>query len=558
MKNFKRFSRILAIVLVFAMVIPGMTGIVEAAPEDAKVVERLAGDTRVGTAVEASKKAYADGTETVVLAGYNGTVDALTGTLLAKAKDAPLLLTTKDKLSEGTEKEIKRLEAKSVYIVGGENVVSKDVENTLAKKYTVERISGERREETAQKIAEETGFQTGHVFLALGHPLEKDDALADALAIGPASAKKEMPVLLTQSSSLPKPTKKALGDLGVEKVTIIGGEKAISGDVVKELEELDIHVVERISGETREETALKIAEKYFDRSTKTIVAYGWNDADALVGGYLGAKIDGPILLANTDKIHDDVKEFLRNNTEFAYILGGDAVLSKDTFNDIESSVKTEEANIAKGHIIIAVEKFTLGQGYLREPKEIPFYKGDRGSNLLTEFLGEGNYKHGGSIEENFYLQKVKDKDGSEVNIPQYIIDNADEEIGGREDSNWLGEHDYTGTSGWMNSLNNESPNYGLSDYIPKDGDVVRVQFSPAGYGEGIGHGWGDTPWIEPANKDELTAKIAKINSAEDKDNILSNEEVKEAYDNAYEILGDMESSQESVDEALGELNKLLN
>lgn len=67
------------------MVLPGMAGIAEAAPEDAVV--RVYGDTRVGTAVDASKNvAYPDGAESVVLAGRNGTVDALTGSILADAR----------------------------------------------------------------------------------------------------------------------------------------------------------------------------------------------------------------------------------------------------------------------------------------------------------------------------------------------------------------------------------------------------------------------------------------------------------------------------------------
>lgn len=386
----KRFSKFLAILLAVTMVLPGMVGIVEAAPEEAKVVERLAGDTRIGTAVEASKKAYEDGAGTVVLAGYNGTVDALTGTLLAKAKDAPLLLTAKGELSKETKEELERLEADEIYIVGGENVVSKDIKNTLSKKYTVNRVAGKRREETAQKIAEEAGFQTEHVFLALGHSLRKNDALADALAIGPASAKEGIPVLLTGSTSLSRSTKTALEELEVEKVTIIGGEKAISKDVLAELKELDIEVVKRIAGDRREETSIKIAEEYFNGSTKSVVAYGWNDADALVGGYLGAKIDGPILLANTDKLHDGVEKFLENNTGFAYVLGGEAVISKDTFDNVKVAVKEGSEDPEEPEESEAKEQLETNLKYIHEKIENPSFGTGAGEWSILS-LARGGY-----------------------------------------------------------------------------------------------------------------------------------------------------------------------
>lgn len=93
----KKHIKVIAIFLVIAIILPG---IVQATPigEDIKI-KRLAGASRVETAIEASKEVYKDGSDSVVLVGYSGEVDALGGTLLASAKDAPLLLTKRDKLS---------------------------------------------------------------------------------------------------------------------------------------------------------------------------------------------------------------------------------------------------------------------------------------------------------------------------------------------------------------------------------------------------------------------------------------------------------------------------
>ena len=211
---------------------------------------------------------------------------------------------------------------------------------------------------------------------------------------------------------------------------------------------------------------------------------------------------------------------------------------------------------AKGYVTISVEKFTLGQGYYKEPVKVPFYDGDNGASILTRLVGEGNYKSTGRIGSGFYLSKIKDADTSNVNVPQYIVDQAGG-IDSKESNEWLGEFDYTGMSGWMYAVNNEFPNVGCSDYTPQDGDVIRWQFTVYGYGADLGGGWGET-YIQPADKDALTAKVAEINSDSNRDIIISKETVKTAYYNAYAVLKNMESTQESVEQALTQLNDALN
>ncbi len=178
---------------------------------------------------------------------------------------------------------------------------------------------------------------------------------------------------------------------------------------------------------------------------------------------------------------------------------------------------------------------------------------------MTEYLGEDSYEYTGSIESGFYLSKVKDYDPGYLDIPQYILDEIGYDVDGRTTSEWLGEFDYTFMSGWMYAVNSWFRNYGFSDYFPEDGDVVRVQFTIYGYGADLGAdtGWGMTPLIAAANKDALTAKIGEMNSYPDKEEILLNPSVRIAYENAYEVLKNLESTQESVDEALFNLESAL-
>ncbi|RDY22465.1 DUF4430 domain-containing protein [Romboutsia maritimum] len=212
----------------------------------------------------------------------------------------------------------------------------------------------------------------------------------------------------------------------------------------------------------------------------------------------------------------------------------------------------------KGHVTMSVEKFTLGLGYVKEPIEVPFYEGDNVAYLVTKIIGEGNYKNTGNVDSSFYLSRIKDNDTREPNVPQYILDKCGD-ITKRSTENWLGEFDYTPMSGWMYCINSEFPNVGASGYTPKDGDVIRWQFTTYGYGADIGgDGFGSSePFISVANKDKLTALVGKVNSQENKAELLANSDVKVAYDEAYKVLEDVAVSQGNLNNALEDLELAL-
>lgn len=295
--------------------------------------QRVFGNDRVETSVRVSQKTYQNSSNTVILAGYDGQVDSLSGTILASFKDAPMLLTRKKKLDDITLKEIKRLKAKEIYILGGENVISKDVEDSLSD-YEVTRISGKKREETAINIAQEVvGESVDEVFLTLGY-----DEYADALAIGPVSGKQRKPIFLTKTNKLPENTKNALKSLNVKRVTIIGGNTVVNESVEKELKDMNISF-DRVFGKNRMETALNIAKKYNANPNSIIVANGYNYADAVIGGYFAAKENAPILLSKDKAIDLDSLGYIASNKKQTYVLGGESVISNDVFVDINLAFK---------------------------------------------------------------------------------------------------------------------------------------------------------------------------------------------------------------------------
>ena len=86
--------------LIAAMIIPASVS-----NAGAQNVTRISGKDRITTSVEISKSAYTTSENVVLASGYNF-ADALSAGQLASALDAPLLLSSKDKLDSETEGEL--------------------------------------------------------------------------------------------------------------------------------------------------------------------------------------------------------------------------------------------------------------------------------------------------------------------------------------------------------------------------------------------------------------------------------------------------------------------
>lgn len=214
-----------------------------------------------------------------------------------------------------------------------------------------------------------------------------------------------------------------------------------------------------------------------------------------------------------------------------------------------------------GTITVAIEKFTIGQGYYLEPEEIPFYVGDTGASIVDRLLGgSSGYKGTYDEEKGFYLSSIYGADPEGVaKIPRSISEMnpfapSTEDNDGNGDVPNLGEFAYSSKSGWMYSVNGVFPRVGLSRYEPKDGDVMRLQFTVWALGGDLGDDYTDER-IDIAKRDALTKAIAMFNGRGDRENLLAKSWINEAYENALEVLIDLEQTQEGVDNALSWFNR---
>ncbi|MGD6803423.1 S8 family serine peptidase [Rossellomorea vietnamensis] len=305
---------------------------VTTAPVDKKV-ERIAGSSRYDTSLKFSGRIPDNSLNTVILSSGKDYPDALAGAVLTKKVNGTILLVGNDPATmQNVMKETSRLLKKDgkVIILGGKNAIPASVETAVKKQFKAERVFGENRTQTAIAIAKKVNSKPAEIFLASG----KD--FADALSVSPYAASKSIPVLLNSSAALDKDLKDYIESSGVKKVTVLGGEKALSKQVVSDLKKAGVTEVKRIFGSDRYETSAKIAENYYSTGTKAAIASGKSFPDALVGSHLASVYQMPILLTEGNVLTKPVKDYMkkRENGNF-YLYGGEKVLGKD----IEAALK---------------------------------------------------------------------------------------------------------------------------------------------------------------------------------------------------------------------------
>ncbi len=284
-------------------------------------IDRISGYDRIGTAIEVSQSQYASASA-VIIARSDMPFDALEVASLAKSMNAPILLTDGASLDARVAREIARLGAKHAYVFGGPLAVSNNTFSQLQKVVSnATRIGGGDRYETATLIAQQVLAKYGNqgkVIIATG------ESYYDAIAVSSYAAKAGLPVVLVQRDSIPAVTEKFLSDHGFKEAIVIGGTTAISNSTVNALG----IPANRVSGATRYETSVAIANEFFPTATHAFLVSGENFSDALVTGPVSASYNAPILLTTKDHVPTAVANHLAaHNYTHITIVGGHLAVS---------------------------------------------------------------------------------------------------------------------------------------------------------------------------------------------------------------------------------------
>ena len=291
-------------------------------------VYRLAGAGRIETSIAIAdtmkEEMGVSGFNSIVVASALNFPDALTGSYLAAAKSAPILLTydgAQDTILSYISANL--ASGGTVFILGGSTAVSSGFESALRNQgIHVKRLAGSDRFGTNLAILNEVGVSRDQNILvctAFG--------FADSLSASATG----LPILLV-GKSLTAEQRSFLSRVG-GSITIIGGTGAVSTAVENELR--GYGSVNRLKGDNRYQTSVLVAFRYFPSASDAVVAYAWNYPDGLCGGPLAYYLGAPLLLTDSGDATAAAYAF-EHRIQTGYVLGGSSLISDDAARRIFS------------------------------------------------------------------------------------------------------------------------------------------------------------------------------------------------------------------------------
>ncbi|MFL0194612.1 cell wall-binding repeat-containing protein [Clostridium sp. WILCCON 0269] len=293
---------------------------------------RLSGSDRFETAKSIAEEYNMNLVNNVIItSGYSFT-NALSGSVLAKKLDAPILLSGRnDSENQSALEYIQSHLNKSgmIYILGNEGDINENIIIALKTLgYTNIKILPDGEKYGAVKaINDEINASNGTpVIIASGN------SFADGLSVSALAASKGYPIILSDTYSLPSESQETIAKIKPSKIYIIGGTGVISDTVkdnIKKLTGISEEDISRVGGNDRYGTSLNIA-RYFKMDGNTVIlASGLDFPDALAGSVLGAKLNAPIILISNNnyeqKQYIDTAQYINE-----IILGGNSSVSEYT------------------------------------------------------------------------------------------------------------------------------------------------------------------------------------------------------------------------------------
>ena len=312
----KNLKKLTVAALAVACMIPA--GVSSANVEN---VTRIAGEDRIATSIEISKEMFNESDNVVLASGFNF-ADALSAGQLAAALNAPLIL-SKDQLDSRTSDEIAKLKPKNMYIVGGENALSSNIEESVksvVNDINIERLKGNDRYETSVKVMEKTKEFVDAEYLLIASGKNFPDALSATSFMADHKAL----MVLSDGNSYPKSNLKEIAIGGVNQLPLNG----FTG--------------ERIAGNDRYQTALAIAKRSFESNENAILANSKVFADSLSAVSVAKNYKAPIILTDNENLTQSTKSYLENMNSVT-IIGGEKSVSSNIF----SNPTAEEVNEMK-------------------------------------------------------------------------------------------------------------------------------------------------------------------------------------------------------------------
>lgn len=199
-------------------------------------------------------------------------------------------------------------------------------------------LAGSNRHSTAVQVSQKGWSSAENVVLV------NDSAIADALAATPLAEELNAPILLTGKNKLNSTTKSEIERLGAKNIYLIGGESVLSDNLSAEISGRTY----RISGSSREKTALAIAKKINELNpVKTIAVVNGTTglADAVSIASVAAEKGMAIILSNPKSGISTSKDFINSTgIEKSYVIGGDKAVSDYVMSSLPGAERVSGSN----------------------------------------------------------------------------------------------------------------------------------------------------------------------------------------------------------------------
>lgn len=298
----------------------------EVKAEDSLNISRISGMDRYETSINISKEAFSKSKYAVIASG-EGFSDALVGGSLSAQVDAPMLLVSKDNMKKEVQEELLRLKVEDVFLLGGENTISKKVEEDIKSLgIKVERLSGKNRVETAKSIGDKKIELKGNTEYITIYAGIDGDSFADSLSAGAFVG--EWSKRLGVVNLIPNMNK---DKQDMEYIHVFGGENSVPAGKEKI----------RFQGSSRYETSVDVAEGYYNclqMEVETVILVSGEDyPDALAASGVAGIKDAPVILTERDKLPKLVEEYIkRKNIRNIIIVGGENSVSSNIENNLNN------------------------------------------------------------------------------------------------------------------------------------------------------------------------------------------------------------------------------
>ncbi|MBR2547283.1 MAG: DUF4430 domain-containing protein [Eubacterium sp.] len=247
-------------------------------------------------------------------------------------------------------------------------------------------------------------------------------------------------------------------------------KKEKKSEYEKKKEEASEDPVIKISG-IKNNATVKGTEKKF-----TVKATSY-DGDEITGSKLTVKMNGVKLTPNDDNKY--VGEVIDGSNKI------EVKAVDESGNSAKKTVKFKGVTDAEpeeiGELDVVVTADALGLDTVVEEKSVKIYDNEQLSDVVKRYFDSFSDVKAEDIGSGYYeIGRIK-KDGILDDIPDNVIEDLEEMgITPPDNKNSLGLNDFGPGSGWMYSVDGNSPSKYMSSMDPKDGSLVEIYYTVSG------------------------------------------------------------------------------